>query len=315
VTPLTRGANRQVYRRRRLIVLLATAMETHFDCIPCFVRQTLEAVRFVTSDAQRQEQVLREVLRRVAEMNMRQSPPEMAQWIHRRIRELTGVKDPYAEVKEEFNRLGLQLLPILRQIIEDSAFPLETAVRIATGGNVIDLGINSGLSERHMHDAIRESLSMPLRGNIEEFADAVRSARDILYLADNAGEIVFDRLLIEQLPLTRVTLAVRGAPVLNDATMFDAESVGLTELVEVIDNGSDAPGTILADCGKVFQRSFVQADLIVAKGQGNYESLSDCDRNIRFLLKIKCPVVAEQLNCRVGEIVLRSRGSGRWKRF
>ena len=127
-----------------------------------------------------------------------------------------------------------------------------------------------------------------------------------LYLADNAGEIVFDRLLIERLPAEKVTLAVRGGAVLNDATLIDAENTGITELVEVIRNGSDAPGTILEDCSEEFKRCFAAADLIVAKGQGNYESLSHFKKKIYFLLTVKCSVVAQDLKCCVNDLVLQT---------
>ncbi len=120
---------------------------------------------------------------------------------------------------------------------------------------------------------------------------AARAGR-ILYLADNAGEIVFDRLLVEALAPQRVTLAVRGTPVLNDATAADARAVGLTEICEVIDNGSDAPGTVLEDCSREFRQRFSTADLIIAKGQGNFETLSEAPGNIFFLFKVKCPVIA-----------------------
>jgi len=132
----------------------------------------------------------------------------------------------------------------------------------------------------------------------------VIGAKSILYLADNAGEIVFDRLLIEQLPRERVTVAVRGAPILNDVTWVDATTVGVDTLVKVIDNGSDAPGTVLADCSDAFQKQFAEADLIISKGQGNFETLSDSPENIFFLFKAKCPVVADQVGCPVGTQVL-----------
>ena len=127
---------------------------------------------------------------------------------------------------------------------------------------------------------------------VREFAQAAHKAQDILYLTDNAGEIVFDRLLIEQLPMDRITVAVKGSPIINDATRVDAETVGLTNMVSVIDNGSDAPGTMLEDCSRAFRDRFDRADLVVAKGQGNYETLSEVDKNIVFILKVKCPVIA-----------------------
>ena len=130
------------------------------------------------------------------------------------------------------------------------------------------------------------------------------NAQDILYLADNAGEIVFDRLLIEQLPMQKITVVVKGFPIINDATMEDAVAAGLTEIVSVIDNGSDAPGTILEICSDAFVSRFEQADLIITKGQGNYETLSDIDKNIYFILKAKCPVIASDLGCPIGQMVL-----------
>ena len=125
------------------------------------------------------------------------------------------------------------------------------------------------------------------------------------FLKDNAGEIVFDRLLIERLPPGKVTVAVRGFPVINDATLADAEGAGIHEVAEVIENGSDAPGTILDDCSESFRDRFDKADLVIAKGQGNYETLSEVDKDIYFLLKAKCPVIARDIGCQEGAMILK----------
>jgi len=280
-------------------------MKTFFDCIPCFVRQGLDSVRMVTDDEAVHEQLLREILRSAAEMDLRRSPPVMAQRIHRLIRDLTGRNDPYRRSKDRFNRLALGIYPEIEARVRSSGSPLETAVRLAIAGNVMDMGVNSRLAEHEVHEAIDESLKAPFDGDVKAFGEAVSRANNILFLADNAGEIVFDRLLIEQLPVERVTVAVRGFPVINDATMKDAEVAGLTGLVEVIDNGSDAPGTILDDCSDEFRGRFDAADLIIAKGQGNYETLSDAEKDIFFILKAKCPVIARDLDCRVGSLILQ----------
>jgi len=280
-------------------------MKTFFDCIPCFVRQALDSVRLVTDDESIHERLLREVLREAGKMDLRQSPPEMGQHIHRLIRELTGERDPYRRIKERFNRLALDLYPELEARLQSSTDPMATAVRLAIAGNVIDFGVNSHLNEAHVHQAIEQALTTPFDGDVETFAAAVSDAEGILFLADNAGEIVFDRLLIEQMPPGKVTVTVKGSPVINDATMEDAETAGLTELVEVIDNGSDAPGTILEDCSEGFRRRFDKADLIIAKGQGNYETLSEVEKDIFFILKAKCPVIARHLGCQVDSMVLR----------
>ena len=281
-------------------------MRTYFDCIPCLIRQGLDSARFVTDDAKVHEQVVRGVLRLMTEMDLCQSPPAMARDIHRLIRRLVGDDDPYHLIKMLFNNIVLKLYPKLRKLIIGSEDPLATAARLAIAGNIIDFGINSTLQQADLETAISECLTANSHEmQLKLFQKALTEAEDILYITDNAGEIIFDRLLIEQLPIEKVTVVVRGEPVINDATMEDAVLAGLPRIVEVIDNGSDAPGTILSDCSEDFRYRFARADLIIAKGQGNYESLSEADKDIFFMLKAKCPVIAEHLGCEVGEMILQ----------
>ena len=284
-------------------------MKTYLDCIPCIIRQCLGAVRSVTADESIHEQILREVLQSASQMDLCQPPPAMGQFIHRRIRELTGNADPYREAKERQNRTAMELAAQLKDKVQQSAKPLELAVRLAIAGNAIDLAVKSGLNDSEIRTSILSSLGEPLSGDVQGFARAVARADSILYLTDNAGEIVFDRLLIEQLPRDKVTVAVRGAPVINDATMADAKTVGITDLVTVIDNGSDAPGTILDDCSEAFRRRYAKVDLIIAKGQGNYETLRDSAGPLYFLLRVKCPVIARDLGCAMGRMILRPSAS------
>jgi uncharacterized protein with ATP-grasp and redox domains len=289
-------------------------MKTDYDCVPCFIRQALDAARLATSDEKIHEQVLRGVLVSMSRMDLRKSPPLMGQYIHRMIRTLSGIDDPYKEVKNRFNRFALELYPVLKERIVHSSHPLETAVRLSIAGNIIDFGAKSAVKPGEVHETIDRALADPLFGNIESFLDTIFSAKTILYIGDNAGEIVFDRLLIEQLPVDRITFAVRGDPVINDATMEDAEDTGMKEVVEVIDNGSDAPGTILDECSEGFRRCFFGADLIIAKGQGNYETLSDVDKPIGFILKSKCPVIARHIGCPAGSLVIRGKNLRRRRR-
>jgi len=285
-------------------------MKTYFDCIPCAIRQVLDSVRMITDDETVHEQIVREVLMLWQDMDMRQSPPAIAQRVHRIVRRITGVTDPYLEIKERYNRLALEMVRELEQKVAASADPIETAIRLAIAGNIIDFGVNSTVNEDMVAETISRSLTDPLDLEaVADFKEAIDQAQDILYLADNAGEIVFDRLLIEQMPREKVTLTVRGAPILNDVLRADAEMVGLTELVEVIDNGADVPGTILELCSDAFRQRFEQADLIISKGQGNFETLNDSDRDIFFLLRPKCAVLARHLNCELGrQVVVRSGG-------
>jgi len=280
-------------------------MKTFFDCIPCVIRQGLDSVRRVTTDETVHEHVLRELLRVVSEMDFCQPPPAISSRIHRLIREFTGESDPYRDMKDESNSLAQQMYPNLESRVKRSACPLETAVRLAIAGNSIDVAVKNRVGKSDVHEAVENALTAPLNGGVGMLSDVVARANSILYLTDNAGEIVFDRLLLEQLPLDKITVAVRGAPTLNDATMEDARSVGITDLVEVIDNGSDAAGTILEECSESFRTRFNESDIIIAKGQGNYETLSEVDKDIFFLLKVKCPLIARHVGCKVGSLVLR----------
>ncbi|MBN1440254.1 MAG: DUF89 family protein [Anaerolineales bacterium] len=283
-------------------------MKTNLECIPCLVRQALDAARLTTADAAVHERILREVLRWTSAMDLALPPPLLAQRIHRRLREITGQADPYREAKARQNQTAAGLLPRFREQIAAAADPLGAAVRLAVAANLIDMGAKSGWNEADVPGELKRAARARLAGDLEGLRAAVARARRILYLADNAGEIFFDRLLLEQLPRERVTLAVRGAPVINDATREDARAAGLDTMIEVIDNGSDAPGTLLADCSPEFQRRYAGADLILSKGQGNFESLSGEPGNIFFLFRVKCPVTAGMTGEPVGTHVLARQG-------
>jgi uncharacterized protein with ATP-grasp and redox domains len=265
-----------------------------------------------SDDPEIHERVLRNVARAVAAMDTDATPPVMGQIIHRVVREETGIEDPYLEIKEHFNSLASSMYASLKQTVSESGHPFATAVRLAVAGNIIDFGANSAVDEESLDRSIRESLEQPVEaGAFERLRAAAATAERILYVGDNAGEIVFDRVLIEELPEGRVTFAVRGAPIINDVTMKDAVDVGMTDLVPVVDNGSDAPGTILEDCSPEFRELFHDADVIIAKGQGNYETLSRAPGRIFFVLKAKCPVIARDIGVDVGAVVITERGRQR----
>jgi uncharacterized protein with ATP-grasp and redox domains len=280
-------------------------MKTSLECIPCFVRQTLGSARLISDDPRVHERVVREVLRSVADIDMQATPPQMGQTIHRLIRQATRNPDPFALIKRQQNETALRAYPAYKKRIEESEDPLLWAVRAAIAGNALDFAAPSGTPGTDVRELMDRALETPIVGNMEELRNATSEAREILYLADNAGEIVFDKLLIEQLGVERVVLGVRGHPTINDATRKDVEQVGLQTMVEVTDNGSDAPGTILDDCSETFRRRFWDADLIIAKGQGNFETLNEVNKTILFLLKAKCPVITDHLGCELNSFVVR----------
>ncbi len=286
-------------------------MRTRLDCVPCLVRQALDSVRMGTDDLSVQEAVLRQVLLEMSDIDLASSAPAMARRIQQLVRDHSGDPDPYRAAKQRTNRLALELLPEVRERVLRAEDPFEMAVRMAIAGNIIDFGVGRPIEDSTLHDTIGRAASETLTGDVAGLAREASGARTILFVADNAGEIVIDRVLIEQLGPERVTVAVKGGPVLNDALRADAETAGLTDLVEVIDNGSDAPGTILESCSDAFRRRFEAADLVVAKGQGNYETLSDTPRAVWFALMAKCAVIANHIGCDPGAlVVLRRAGSG-----
>jgi len=281
-------------------------VNTLLECIPCFARQALDAVVEAVADPARREALLRRLLRDIADGDWSGTPPALAQRLQRSIRRELGVPDPYRAIKDRMNRMALDLVPALRARIAAHPDPREAAVRVAIGGNLLDVGAKTQIAAEDLPAHLETIWHQPLRGDLEGLFREADRAHSILYLADNAGEIVFDKLLIEQLPAEKITLFVRGRPVLNDATAADAEFAGLPGLVPVLGNGSDAPGTILNDCSAEFRGGFARADLIIAKGQGNYETLSEVDKNVYFLFTVKCPLVASRIGEPVGSLVAKS---------
>jgi hypothetical protein len=287
-------------------------MKMSLDCIPCFVRQATDAVKMSDLSDEEQKRLMQNVLQWIGEFDFNETPPAFSQSINRRLRSVLPTDDPYRTTKDMHNKMASSLIPSIRQHLKSSPDPLMMAVRYAISGNIIDLGSKSNISHEEIYAALQNTPLQPIYGDINAFKKAVQKAKNILYLADNAGEIFFDRLLIEQLSGKKITVAVRGAPIINDATIADARAAKIDDIAEIIDNGSDAPGTILDDCSSEFRRIFNEADVVIAKGQGNFESLSDEPREIFFLFKTKCPVISRHSGFCMGTYVLAHRFHGQY---
>jgi len=277
-------------------------MKTYLECLPCFMSQALRAGRMATKDEKKIKVLLDEVGCMVKDIPMESTPPETGDLIYQKVSEITGVKDPYKKIKESNIKEALALYPKLKQIINKSPNKLLTAIRIAIAGNVIDLGVDKefNILEDLEKILVREFAFF----DFEEFKYHLKNAKSILYLGDNAGESVFDKILIEEMGKP-VTYVVREVPVINDVTVEDAINSGLDEVAEIISSGSSAPGTILNLCSNAFLDRFNNADMVISKGQGNYEGLSNVDRLVFFLLKAKCNVIANNLQVRENDIVLK----------
>ena len=229
-------------------------------------------------------------------------PPDIAARMHKLIRNLTKCEDPYLELKQTSTKNALSLYTELKRKISESKNPFDTAVRLSIAGNIIDFGTGSDFD---LPSVIQRVLTQPYAiDHTVELKEEISNSETILFLADNAGETVFDRLLIETIE-KHVIYAVKDAPVLNDATIEDALMAGLDRAAEVISCGARSPGTILNQCSEEFINIYEQAVLVIAKGQGNYEALSEEKKNIFFLLQTKCDVLARDLEVPVGSIVAK----------
>lgn len=284
-------------------------MKTYPDCIPCFVRQSLEAARLVSDDPSFHEEILRRACRIGAELDYCAPPPAMGRDIHRLIRNLSGVEDPYREAKVRFNDFILGLMPKLKKRVEKSPNPFETALKLAIAGNVIDFGVNINLTRSEIENTVHQALALELdKETVSLFKSSLANAGRILYAGDNAGEVVFDRVFIETIKQAfspvEITFVVRGSPILNDVTLEDARQAGMHEAANVVANGSDAPGCLLDDCSGEFHEYLSRADLIISKGQGNYETLSELPHEVYFLLKAKCAVIARDTGAAQGDLLL-----------
>jgi hypothetical protein len=283
-------------------------------CHPCAEHQVLRVLEVALSHplapqvtpeerADMEAELISRVREHLHKMPPETSPAELSFDAIKFVYERVGVEDPYSELKRTSNEDALGLLPTLRGWIRDSGQPLKMAAQLAVAGNIIDLGIRR---DYDIVESIRRILDEGFAiDHLDRFESDLRSREsqgespEVFYICDNAGEIAFDRLFLEtliaQFPKTRFTAAVNGGPILNDATMEDAEFVGLPDIAPVIDNGYDLLGTVLEKVSAEFRYIFDRADWVISKGQANYETLDGVSERIVFLLKAKCEPIAEHV--------------------
>jgi len=276
-------------------------MKAKAECHRCFQRQARAAAALAGMAPSAGEALLGEIRQQLAATPLTQNPALTASRVHALIRERSGNADPYQEKKQEATTHALTLYPHLRQLVAEAADPLDTAVRLAIAGNIIDLGVAEAYD---LEASIERVLTLPPAiDHLPRLREAIEQADNILYLADNAGETVLDRLLIETLGKA-VTCVVKGGPAVNDATREDALAAGLDQVCEVIDNGAAAMGTLLEQCSEPFRQRFDAADVVIAKGMANFESLHGSRPGLFFLLQAKCAVVASHLGVAEKSIVI-----------
>ena len=281
-------------------------MKAEVDCIPCMFKQALNTARVITDDPKVHREILAKVAECIAELEIDQTPAAMSQPAYKIVSEVTGVSDPYADAKKESNEVAMQLSDEFEEWIEQTDDSLDAALHIAAAGNVIDLGAGHKFD---IEKDVRELMAQPFAiSSIEQFRQELKPGVKVLYLGDNAGEIVFDCLLVKQLLQcgADVTFTVKSGPIINDATITDAEFVGMTDLVTVIETGGADIGVNWENVSDEFFAAFKNADIIISKGHGNFETCNECSENIYFLLKAKCELVANIIGVTLGDIVFKS---------
>lgn len=283
-------------------------MKISRECIHCLARQAVEIAEESTSNVTMQEEIIKKSLKELGEMNFNETAPEIAFRMHQHAKNITKIIDPYARLKEQYNEIakGIYEKIIDEKWLDNAEDRFDMSCRLAIAGNIIDFSVGLKLEHSDVVRSVEDSIKHDIFGTgTAALREAVEKSNNIMYIADNAGEIIFDKFLLENLPLNKVTYVVKGGPIVNDATMQDAVSTGIVNLVKVIDNGHAAQGTILKDCSNAFKSEFSKADLIISKGQANFETLSDIkDKTIFYLLRAKCSSVASAIGCKQMDYVL-----------
>lgn len=277
-------------------------MHLSLDCIPCIVNSLLRLLQNGLVPDDKKQEAMRQLLGFLARTDYTQSPPAIGREMHRMMRTILENPDPYREIKKQSNEKMLALYEEFKQRVKDSPDPLNTAMRLAIAGNVIDFGPQNQLDlsdtidkVMHVHLAIDDSQTLAIE---------LKTAESVLYIGDNCGEIVLDKLFIETLNHPHLTFAVRSSPTINDATLEDAQRVGLDKLARVITTGDDSPGAVWEFTSDEFKQEVSKSDVVIAKGQGNLEGLLDIDKSIYFLLTVKCPVIGKRIGALTGDFIL-----------
>lgn len=285
-------------------------MHSYIDCVHCYLKQTVSCLQHAGVDEETQYKVIYEMMDFVKTLDKSKSPAENSTLVVHRTYEAIGTDDPYGKVKRQSNDLAIALYPRLEKIIASSKDRLYTALKISVAGNIIDLGINRSYN---IEEGLRHSLENGFSiDHYCRFLKRFEEAQEIIIIGDNAGEIVFDRLLAEEMIRAgkKITYVVKSGPVLNDATIKDSIYTGIDTIAKVLTTGSNCLGLCMDMISDELKKQLENAPLIISKGQANFETLEHEERyrgKIFFLLKLKCEEVARAAGARPGDVVFFTR--------
>ncbi|WP_227766418.1 damage-control phosphatase ARMT1 family protein [Zhaonella formicivorans] len=281
-------------------------MRVTTTCVPCYLKQALSAFKHAGIKEEEKWEVLNQLCQLIPELSNEATPAANSSLVLHKLVQALGGEDPFRRAKEYSNRQAEKLLASLE--LDLGHEPVYTALKLAVAGNIIDLGI---IEHYDLQESVYSALHTPFAiDHYLRFSRLLPDAKKILIIGDNSGEIVFDKILVAELNKLglEVLYGVKSGFILNDATMLDAQQVGMDKISQVLPNGNNFLGTILEKCSEEFIDHFLTADVIIAKGQANYETLEGNvagGKRIFFLLKAKCEIVAEHLGVELGDIVFR----------
>lgn len=275
----------------------------NYQCIFCHTKAFEDKVSEAPLDDNEKKLLVQKFYNYISNFGFIKSAPEAASDVYRLLRDSTNIQDPFKEEKDFINKYLMELYPQFKRDVESAKDPFNLALRLAIAGNIID---NVASPDYNINRTINHVLSSDFRIDHATFLyEEIHKANTILYLGDNAGEIVLDKLFIETIGHPNIYFAVRGIPVINDVTLKDADSAEMHNVAKVISNGSDAPSTIIDKVSEDFLEIYYKADLIISKGQGNLEGLiNEKSKNIFFLFMVKCEVIAKLIGADKGDFVV-----------
>ncbi len=279
-------------------------MKSDYRCFFCFARAFEQLIENENLSVEDKNSFTLDMTSLYKSVGENFSAPAFSRALHTILKKYTNNTDPYKKAKQLSNDTVLNMYPNLKNQIQLSDNSFDTALRLAIAGNIIDFAISTNFDLQETIDRVLQS-DFAINDSTE-LKQALSKAKTVLYLGDNCGEIVFDKIFIETLKHSNLYYAVRGAPVINDATLDDALYIKMDKVAKVISNGYDAPSTILEHCSTEFKEIFDRADVIISKGQGNLEGLlGKTGKEVYFLLMVKCDVIANALNVKKGDFVVK----------
>ena len=283
-------------------------MNIHDACVGCIINQSARVADAIGADEKLQTQLISTVEEMSKSFSFSQTPPQIAAYVYEKMALIAGKSDLYDEVKEHSTQKARSFVPFLRQELKKSDDKLLTATKIAVAGNVIDLAAEVAFDLEEELSKIFETEFT--HNDFAQYKRSLERAATVLVIGDNVGEHIFDYVFIETLqklyPNAVFSYMVRGVPIINDVTMKEAQEAGFDKLCNLIDSGVNTPGFDYARANETAKELYDTADVVISKGMGNFESLSPTHRkNVCFLLKVKCNVVANFLGAEVGDIICK----------